>query len=1845
MSLVEGEGSLEAEVRACFGVNNVDDVTFEDLDNLDSGYAQCLNGTGVVEYRVLVRPFPFPPAVVTSSPCGGTPEDPSSLCCSAVDSAVNCQLSPGSGITENCKELLDDVIFKTYECQSLAKEVLGLILLFGILLLIFVVGVTCMRHYPFGALLRKNMILRRQSFISNILAQAFSVGLLGILAYILLDLTGTVESVVDVPFLGISFELSTPDSNRTLIYQNLRPFGGLFILIVFTYAIASMIVSVVAEKETRMNETLRMAGMDDFVLISSWIITFMLQFLPTVLGTSVVTKYGSIFPNQSFREVAFFFTAFLFSMIGFCFLLSVFFSKTRPAAVTSICIVYLLLFSSFFFVASDSLSEQRRGCLIAPVCLSLGVNTMLDDASLGTGFARAAAFEATNRDELLLSVDECMRRLVLDGFLYLLAAWYLEKVLPQEVGVRRRPDFVLQPAYPYFLKAYAWIRAKIKGEEIGKVGGDSCGPANSEEENEEVAPEGDVEQGDEGDEEWAAANAERTKNTQVVMSNLCKTFRINGFGMSSRKAVDDLSLTLNMDEVTVILGPNGAGKTTTIGVLTGIYQPTSGDAVVFGHSIRTEMHKVRQLMGWCPQHDILYPTLTVKQHLELFAALRGKRLDMGETKEMLKELAIFDKLNAKSKTLSGGQRRKLCLAMALIGDTKICFLDEVTAGVDPTSRRACWNVIQNNRKGRAIVLTTHFMDEADVLGDRIAIMANGKLCAEGTSLELKQEYGDGYTLVVGMKKNLETSPTQATQAVFHEIPDASIGSSKRSEFELEFRLPFDAISSYPKLLRRLQHELNCEVSISITTLEDVFLKVAAMYTNDSLSLEHLQDTLPYVEKKSPRSRAFWALLIKRVHYARRDLRACMLVLLLPILFCIGLLVIPNIRLYGLIFPGEGTSAPALTECEFNIPEGAFGWATTNANPATYPLVGPPIVAGRTCCPQPDPDAFNSASDIEKFQECIETLPQCVDVSDPFSAQESCYFGLYHFCWVTPWLCDVKECCDPRNRKSPYYLCQPYRSLDETFLFLEDETRANYNDFCQIRDFTIAQEYVNSFIRTLVVLLGFIFPSASVIAFAVLEKEPQKNTKFQQIVNGVRKFTFWLSAFVFDSVVVVLPVLMLPIVLSIMYENALSVAAEVIFAATLLTFSFVFSCVSLAYAMSFAYNSHARALIGIIIFQIITGGALSTITYILEVVPLEIGSITTSELVSDYLRYILGVFPGYAFADGLIRLQTQRIRDCGTSSFEDNMKRCTTLFDKDEVPPDGPLSNAVVQNRLASVNVLNLEPRPPFSYEDTLISVGYLVGMGLLFWLIVILIELNILRLYSWCCCCRRDALLKQHKRRVGREDRSFLRQQGMLADEVDDDDDEDMIPNAIQVAIGEGEESGITPEELMRKVAVAQEVSQDYVMREQAQLRLLRRQASFETRMIDQGVRDVEDEKIRVQSQTADAIQVLDLTKRFPNKLAVDHLWFGVKRGEVFGTLGVNGAGKSTTINMLLGAIRPTSGTASIMGNSIRTKLARARRSVGYCPQHDALYDLLTVREHLIMYARVRGIRDIDAAVSSAIVRMQLTRFSNVISKQLSGGNKRKLSAAIAMLGSPPVVILDEPSSGVDPASQRYMWEVIRDTTTRTNSAVMLVSHSMPEVEALSNRIGIMIDGRLRCIGTATYLKSLYGSSFSVEIILKQDTSIIVEPAGLENGYVTPSNLRQVCESLGVPQRYADLQSDGSKASSIVAFALNTPTIAKVRWREFARWWVQEDAFERLKNMLEEKWGGPEAVVVQDRQRSYVLFNVSNPALQVADMFELLEYNQVEFFVDYYSISTTGLEEIFHSVVESAENQNDPNFY
>ena len=342
------------------------------------------------------------------------------------------------------------------------------------------------------------------------------------------------------------------------------------------------------------------------------------------------------------------------------------------------------------------------------------------------------------------SIQECWQWLVLDFGIFMLLALYFDKVKADEFGVSQHPFFLFDPRY--------WLgRPLLAAPSVDKVvaAGAKAGSELPAGLDEDVAAE--------EEEIKARLRADPAGLTAPLEPNVAVEVRglVRSFGKFH--AVRGNFFRVETGKLFALLGPNGAGKTTTINLLNGVLPITAGDASVCGHSIvGGGLPAVRRLMGVCPQFDILWAELTAAEHLRLFAALKGlpRAQWRSTTEELLERTKLTPAADRRSSTYSGGMKRRLSVAVALIGDPEVVYLDEPTTGMDPITRRYVWDIILEAKQGRAIVLTTHSMEEADVLADTITIIAKGRLRCFGSALRLKGKFGAGYRIAASVNSGV-----------------------------------------------------------------------------------------------------------------------------------------------------------------------------------------------------------------------------------------------------------------------------------------------------------------------------------------------------------------------------------------------------------------------------------------------------------------------------------------------------------------------------------------------------------------------------------------------------------------------------------------------------------------------------------------------------------------------------------------------------------------------------------------------------------------------------------------------------------------------------------------------------------------------------------------------------------------------------------------------------------------------------------------------------------------------------------------------------------------------------------
>lgn len=297
------------------------------------------------------------------------------------------------------------------------------------------------------------------------------------------------------------------------------------------------------------------------------------------------------------------------------------------------------------------------------------------------------------------------------------------------------------------------------------------------------------------------------------------------------KALDNISLELYEDQITVLMGPNGAGKTTVANILVGYQKPTQGTIRIYKQNVWNILGEDQRYVGYCPQTNILFDELTVEEHIYLFSRIKGfdRMSSIEEADKYVSMLYLGDKASTIARHLTEGLKRSVSIALALCAQSRLVVLDEPTAGVDPISKRAIWNMLYAEKRSRAILVTTHVIEEAEILGDRVAIICEGVLKCCGSTTYLKDHYVDGYRLVIIKGKSCNVSKIE--NRIKKYVPNANVVNDVGAQ--LCFTIKKQSATVINDLLRDLeqnQEQLSIQsLKISLPTLEDVFIKHTVRY--------------------------------------------------------------------------------------------------------------------------------------------------------------------------------------------------------------------------------------------------------------------------------------------------------------------------------------------------------------------------------------------------------------------------------------------------------------------------------------------------------------------------------------------------------------------------------------------------------------------------------------------------------------------------------------------------------------------------------------------------------------------------------------------------------------------------------------------------------------------------------------------------------------------------------------------------------------------------------------------------------------------------------------------------------
>uniref|UniRef100_A0A8C9TPQ4 P-type phospholipid transporter n=1 Tax=Scleropages formosus TaxID=113540 RepID=A0A8C9TPQ4_SCLFO len=1403
----------------------------------------------------------------------------------------------------------------------------------------------------------------------------------------------------------------------------------LFMTLAWIYSVAMIIKGVVYEKEARLKETMRIMGLGTGTLWTSWFISSFVPFLISAALLISLLKWGDILPYSNPAVVFFFLAAFATATIMLCFLISTFFSRANLAAACGGLIYFSFYLPYVLCVAwRDRLTFELRilASLLSPVAFGFGCEyfSLYEEQGVGIQWFNWASSPMEGDS---YNFGTVIVILFVDAIIYGIATWYIEAVFPGEYGIPRPWYFIFQLNY--------WGGVPL---EVGMP----IPPASRD------------------DSEICQEEEPSNLPLGVAVRNLVKIYK-----QGAKLAVNHLNLKFYEGQITSFLGHNGAGKTTTMSILTGLFPPTAGTVYIKGMDIRTDMDDIRKILGVCPQHNVLFDILTVEEHVWFYGCLKGLSGPeiRDEMDKLLEDVGLLHKRHEQIKNLSGGMQRKLSVAIAFVGGSKVVVLDEPTAGVDPYSRRGIWDLLLKYRKDRTIILSTHYMDEADLLGDRIAIISQGQLCCCGSPLFLKAHLGTGYYLTA-VKDDDNRAPdcSVTTGKPMSSSDDTGLGDeSGLGELTYSVRLVEDVgrevVINFPhaaaedgtlasflaELDRRLAELGIASYGLSDTTLEEQTAAANVIYLKHNIQgidtsvivfthTEPLETDPLSGDGRGGVPRIGWgltvqqlrALFIKRWLYARRSRRGIFAQIVLPAVFVLIALLFslivppfgkyPSLELqpwmYGEQYTFFSNDAPGDPEIH-NLLDALLdnpGFGTDRCTEEEGAVFRRPQIpystwklfsTGNWSAAKPSPECQCSTDKVRRM------LADCPEGAGGIPPPQ-----------VTRPTGDILQNMTGRNISD--YLVKTYpQILRKSLKTKKWVNEFRYGGFSLGGSSSQAAPQVDRVEESILVW----FNNKGWHAMASFVNVMNNGLLRASLPPGIERRRHGITA----------------------YNHPLNLTKEQLTEVAMMTTSVdVLVSICVMFAMSFVPASFVLFLI--------------------------------EERVSKakHLQFVSGVKP-------VLYWLANFTWDMLNYAVPATMVVLIFIgFQQQSYVSDTNLPALVLLLMLYGWSITPL--MYPASFIFNVPSTAYVVLTSVnLFIGINGSIATFVLELFT-------DQVLGLNLL-VFLIFPHFCLGRGLI----------DMAKNQAMVDAFQrlGTKQTLDPLswDFVGKnlFAMAVEGVIFFLFTLLLQYKFFINCRYINCRLVlcytDQ---DVAKERRRVTSGKAqeDILLMKELSKVYKvgRKPAVDRLCLGIPRGECFGLLGVNGAGKTSTFRMLTGDTAVTYGEAFLNGHSVLNEMERVHQLMGYCPQFDAVSDLLTGREHLEFYARLRGVRE-EAVAQWGVKKLGLTQYAERKAGGYSGGNKRKLSTAISLIGAPPVIFLDEPTTGMDPKAKRFLWNCILSVI-KEGRSVILTSHSMEECEALCTRMAIMVNGRFRCLGSVQHLKNRFGDGYTIILRMLEPT-------------------------------------------------------------------------------------------------------------------------------------------------------------
>ncbi|KAL6612331.1 P-loop containing nucleoside triphosphate hydrolase protein [Neocallimastix californiae] len=1069
-------------------------------------------------------------------------------------------------------------------------------------------------------------------------------------------------------------------------------------------------------------------------------------------------------------------------------------------------------------------------------------------------------------------------------------------------------------------------------------------------------------------------------------------------------ANNNISFNVYKDEIFGILGHNGAGKSTLIQIMIGMITPDSGEVFYNGQAISKNKKEIHKQFGICLQNNNnLIKGFTVGDHFMFYSRLKGVKTDLYE---WLEDIDLLGKEYCEVQNLSFGQKRKLCIGLAFIGNPKYVFLDEPTSGLDPLSRQKIWSLLLEKKKDRVIFMTTHYMDEADIITDRKLILNQGVIRCMGSSIYLKNHFQMRYRL------EIETDfPKDVEEIIKYYVPETEYFNDKtrvrlnrtskqiiKSSISVHiWKLPIEFSPLFPSLIKCIENEkqkgtLLRDFSVNAPRLEELFIQLDRENENDKDHSTALAIELPNNDAlKHPNS------FIKACRIARYRIRLpyrkklyLFISIVLPMIILIVFLNridkdISEKEFYG--FDHRELSVNMYKDQQWNYDASnshmdSFYTPQILEQELPKRSVNSNNQKSNTTSISNSSLIFHSREEMEDIGKSITESPYYVSSISGNFTNNQYQFQIYY------------------NESMTHGLPSTFNLLTNSILASRhiNETIQVYThplSFFDLSELTKEKFYSVILISVCISLcLSFIGCNAVYERINKLLKQLQ--------LNGISNKSYWMSLFISDYLWFLVSCATIIVSLIICHFSPLFFFNILLISSVFFVFSGI-GCILFQYCVSFAISTKAYAFI---IFAVIN------------------------------------VFPTFVFAYTTKELHMENdSKDFMYSNF-------ITAIIFDVIIP--PYCFVRVFKNLISIGIEYKSLNTSISIAD-LLSVKNQISCHFIGAFIAIIVYVILLDYIN-----RRNYLPRKEKvYEISKE----------LHDEIEMD-------------LNAGDEDVLHEYERVQADAKINDIPIKLVnlMKEYNDLKF-RYWEDFRTAMQRDSApyggyhlsRVGEDERHRRIALTA-----------------FDFTTLGIDKCECFGILGPNGSGKTSLLNTVSFTVNQTAGDILYEG---KNTLDRKENEItlGYCPQENTLWEGMTLYEHIVMFLYLRGLSHSNAKrlAKQFIYYCRLTPHINKVPSELSGGTRRKLNILIALCSSPSRVLLDEPSTGMDPSTRRYIWEIIKASIQQNQSSTIMTTHSMEEAELLCNRIAIMVNGKLQCIGSPEHLKIKFGHTYILDVHTK----------------------------------------------------------------------------------------------------------------------------------------------------------------